>query len=324
MNAKRRLKIALSSLVFAGLLPIALRATAQENEATRDAAKHFQRGVALYGETDYRAALVEFQRAYGLAPNVAVLYNVAEAEYQLQDYAGALTTFERYLEQTSSADSRRGEVEQTVEVLHGRVGHLSLATDPRGADVTVDDQPVGRTPFDQAPAVSVGHRKVTVSIAGRPSVTRYLDVAAEDTVTVNIQIPRAAPDVGPSASAGRSPSSSDSGTPTQSAVMLRTIGWTATGVLAAGAVSFGILAFKSSGDLQQARESYPTTSATLDRDANATKAYSIVADCFTAAAIGVGGVTVVSALFSSSRTHQESPSVRAWLAPTSAHVEMSF
>jgi len=58
----------------------------------REAGKHFQRGVTLYNETDYRAALVEFRRAYDLAPNAAVLYNIGETEYQLRDYASALIT----------------------------------------------------------------------------------------------------------------------------------------------------------------------------------------------------------------------------------------
>src|SRR5579864_8475531 len=119
-------------------------ASAQDAEsATRDAAKHFQRGVSLYGEADYRAALVEFRRAYALVPNAAVLYNVGETEYQLQDYAGALTTFKRYLAETSPTESHRSEVESNVDVLRSRVGRLSIQTVPSGADISVDDQPIG-------------------------------------------------------------------------------------------------------------------------------------------------------------------------------------
>ena len=54
-----------------------------------DAAKHFERAVVLYGESDYQGALVEFKRAYAIAPNPTVLYNIGEAQFQLQDYAGA-------------------------------------------------------------------------------------------------------------------------------------------------------------------------------------------------------------------------------------------
>jgi len=168
----------------------ATSASAQERGAsTRDAAKHFQRGVTLYGEADYRGALVEFKRAYALTPNTAVLYNVGETEFQLQDYAGALTTFERYEAESGSSDPQRAEVENTIEVLRSRVGRVSVTTVPPGADVTVDDRAVGKTPLDKSVLVSVGHRKVTASFVGRTPVVRYVDVAANDNQTVTLEVP---------------------------------------------------------------------------------------------------------------------------------------
>jgi tetratricopeptide (TPR) repeat protein len=325
MSAKRRLKSVFLAFALCAFLPSASPAAAQDDSPTRDAAKHFQRGVTLYSEADYHAALVEFQRAYARAPNVAVLYNVAEAEYQLQEYASALAAFERYVGQTSAADPRRGEVESTLEVLRTRVGHLSLTTDPRGADVTVDDELVGTTPLDQAIAVSVGHRKVTVSITGRQPVTRYVDVAAEDTVSLSLQVPPPASGISlPESASGRPAHTSEPAGTLRNNSTLRVLGWTTTGAWAAGAVSFGILALSSSSALARARETYPTTSATLDRDANNTKTYSMVADCLTAAAVAVGGITLISTLSSSPSARREPATARVWLGPTSAHFEMTF
>jgi Tfp pilus assembly protein PilF len=51
------------------------------HEATRDAGKHFQRGVALFNEADYAGALAEFKKAYELAPNPAVLYNIGQTHF---------------------------------------------------------------------------------------------------------------------------------------------------------------------------------------------------------------------------------------------------
>ena len=175
-----------SAAVFAPLLVVAFTAVAAADDggaAAREAGKHFQRGVALYGEADYRAALVEFKRAYTTLPNAAVLYNVGEAEYQLQDYASALTTFERYLGETSGTDSHHAEVEADLDVLRARVGHLAIATVPAGADVSVDDQSVGHDPFDKSLLVSIGRRKVVAAMSGHASVTRYVDVAADDNVS---------------------------------------------------------------------------------------------------------------------------------------------
>jgi hypothetical protein len=304
---------------------------AQESGATREAARHFQRGVALYGEADYRAALVEFKRAFALAPNPTVLYNVGETEYQLQDYAGALTTFERYLAEAGAGDGHRSEVEANVEVLRARVGHLAVLIAPAlpGVDLSVDDQAVGKTPLDRPLLVSIGRRKVVASMPGRPSVTRYVDVAADDTVSVTLQLaalsdPSAAPaqrsavlhaDAEPLPGPGAGPT-------------LRTAGWIATGAFASGAVVFGVLADRASNELGRARATYPTTSATLSHDASLTTTYAIVADSLAAAAVFVGGLTLYSTFASSSSSSRPSRGnageVRVGVGPGSARLEVKF
>jgi hypothetical protein len=298
---------------------------AQEAGATREAARHFQRGVALYGETDYRAALVEFKRAYALAPNVAVLYNVGEAEFQLQDYAGALTTFERYLSESGASDAHRAEVEGSVEVLRARVGHLTIATSPPGAEVTVDDQSVGRTPLERPVLVSIGHRRVVATIPGRQPSTRYVDVAADDNVTVNMQL--APPADAMTAQASRSTLPARDAEPSAGGSTLRVLGWIGTGMFAAGAVTFAVLAERESNTLQSARTTYPASSATLSHEAGLTTTYSILADSLAGAAVLVGGITVVSAVLSHSaatRPRGEAGSVRVGLGPGSARFEMTF
>jgi len=330
--SESRTRRACSIVVAVAILLVsgwARSAGAQENPG-HEAGKHFQRGVALYGEADYRAALVEFKRAYTTSPNVAVLYNVGETEYQLQDYASALTTFERYLAEAGASEPHRGEVEGTLDVLRARVGHLNVTTTPPGADITVDDVSVGRTPFDKTLLVSIGRRRIVAALAGRPTVTRTVDVAAEDTVPVTLVLPSAeSPSPNPMLSLTspkvESASSSSSAGPT-----LRLLGWITTGASVAGAATFGILAMNASSSLQAARGTYPTTSATLSSDASLTTTYSIVADSLTAAAILVGGITLYSTLASSSSSSSSASkrgsaaTTRVSLGPASARFEMTF
>src|SRR6185295_9813157 len=96
----------------------------------QEADKHFEHGVSLYMEADYRAALVEFLRAYELAPNGVVLFNIGETQYQLRDYAAALATFERYLVESPQGDSHRQLVDANVKELRTRVGRLTITTFP--------------------------------------------------------------------------------------------------------------------------------------------------------------------------------------------------
>jgi hypothetical protein len=307
-------------------LTIATPAWADDNPATHDAAKHFQRGVALYGEADYRAALVEFKRAYTTAPNPSVLYNVGETEYQLQDYASALTTFERYLGEVGAGDPHRAEVDGTVETLRARVGHVAISTSPSGADVTVDDVSVGRTPLDKPLLVSIGRRKIVATLPGRTPVTRFIDVAADDTVPVALFLPNGEASTAPSLALSPTPrvetASSDGTWHT-----LRIAGWITAGASAAGAITFGALAMKASSNLQAARAAYPTTAATLQNDASLTTTYSLIADSLTAAAIVVGGITLYSTLTSSAPASSKrgaSGSARVSLGPGSARFEMTF
>src|ERR1700679_4128277 len=83
-----------SSLLVAALLA----APSVHADGTEDARSHFTHGVELFKEADFRAALIEFQRAYDAAPNYKVLYNLGQTSLELQDYAGALKAFRGYLD----------------------------------------------------------------------------------------------------------------------------------------------------------------------------------------------------------------------------------
>ncbi len=167
---------------------------------SNDAGRHFRRGVDLYGEADYAGALVEFKRAYALAPSASALFNVGEAQYQLQDYAGALKTFRRFLAEFGPGEGHRSEVERNIDVLRTRVGHVAITTTPAGADVSIDDQPAGKTPLGESVLVSVGRRKIVASMPGRAPVTRTIEVAAGDELEVSLPF-AATSELGPAPSA---------------------------------------------------------------------------------------------------------------------------
>jgi hypothetical protein len=205
---------------------------------------------------------------------------------------------------------------------------MSVTTVPPGAEVAIDDQPVGKTPLERALLVSIGHRKVVASMTGRPAITRYVDVAADDTITVTLQLPEpleAAPTPAPRLETTSRPL--ETPTPSHGSNTLRWLGWTATGVLAAGAVTSGILGIRESRDLEAARASFPVSSQTLNRDAQLTTTYSIVADSLAAGALVVGSVTLLSAWLSPSSsppTRGSSGTTRVVLGPASARLEMTF
>jgi tetratricopeptide (TPR) repeat protein len=267
----------------------------------READRHFQHGVALYVEADYRGALVEFNRAYVLAPNGIVLFNIAETQYQLRDYAAALASFEHFLAETAQNDPHRPLAETNLRELRTRVGRLRITTVPVGAEISIDDKVIGKTPFAEPVIVGIGHMLVRASAPGRPPVARAVEVAAEDDVAVTLEL---LPMVSTSVRTQEASSSAPTITLTERAPPAapkdysswRTAGWVLTGLLAGGAITFGVLAYNASSDLQNARDAFPAKPTTIKHFSDNTVKFSTVADSLGVATLVIGGITLYSTL----------------------------
>lgn len=276
----------LLAFVVLALSLAATPARASDN-ASREAAKHFQRGVDLYNDGDFRGALVEFRKAYSVWPRANVLYDIGQTEYQLLDYASALKTLERYLAETGPNAVHRQEVESTVEVLRGRVGRILLTTDGGACDVLVDDQPSGTTPLDGPLLVSVGPRKIAVHCAGDRAAIKRLEVAAGETVRVELKVPAAQPAAVRAAMAAASaPKDAAPAVPGKG----WTTGWIISGVLVAATVALGTTTLVEQSRLSTMRNSFPVNKSDLDRQANLTTGLAITSDVLGAASIAALGV----------------------------------
>ena len=302
-------------------IPLALHPAAQAQPAAAavsDAAKHFQRGVTMYNEADYRAALVEFRRAYEIAPNAAVLYNIGQTYYQLQNYAAALMALGRYLTEAGPTAPHRRDVEQTIDTLQTRVGKVAISTSAPGADITVDDELVGKSPLDEPVLVSIGRRKITALRDGRVTETRFVDVAAGDTVTVSLAADVRGPAVGAAAPEKHGTSAST----------IRT-GWIITGIAGAAMLGTGTYAWLASRDLSSARTSSMPVSADaaaikakrddLASKSSTVKTFSLIADISALAALAAGGYTLY---LSATRSKEEE--TRVAITPTGFVVAGTF
>ena len=161
--------------------------TAMESEART----HFDRGVTFYNEADYPAALVEFKRAYSLAPTWQVLFNIGQSYFQVRNYAKALVTLSRFVDEGGDRipEARRTIVESERVDLANRVGHANITSNRPGTVVTIDDEEVGVTPLREPALVSVGLRKLRATASGLPPIEQEVSVAAGDTVDVHVNFP---------------------------------------------------------------------------------------------------------------------------------------
>ena len=160
-------------------------------EAESDTAKaqvRFKRGQELYAERNFAAALIEFRKAYEIAPNHRVLFNIGQVCYQMQDYVCAHKSLEQYLTEggTDVPAERRTTVSNELGLLKQRIGFLNVRANVEGAEVLVDDVVVGTAPTATPVAVSAGRHRIVVAAPGRTPVTRSIDVAGQDTATVEV------------------------------------------------------------------------------------------------------------------------------------------
>lgn len=303
-------------------------------DAVEEAKRRFVHGVALYREGDAAAARTEFRRAYELAPNFRILYNLGQVSYALRDYAAALSFFERYLREGGDEvpRERREEVRAEMQALEERVGFLDVRVDVTGAEIHVDDVVVARTPLSAPLPVNVGRHRVVV-VAGSANRTRIVEVPGRDTVVITIAM-AAPPDAvlaAEESGASFSEPHRGSGTDTNRASL-----WASWSITAGFAVAAGVsayLAYDASRDLDRERDTYPGSRRRLDDLHEMTERRAIVTDALLASALIAGGVSLFLTLRRGSEPSERRPSqarsghledLRIGVAGSAMYLEGSF
>lgn len=188
MNGSRLLMIALCLLCNS--VAFAQSKQAPSAAARTEASQHFRRGVELYQEKDHEAALVEFQRAYELAPDYRLLYNIGQAKLEVKDYLGAAQAYDAYLTEGGGAipPERRTQVEGDLAELKGRVGRVSIYANMDGADVFLDDQKIGTTPISSTVLANVGQHRITARTKDGATDAQMVNVAGGDIAEVALTL----------------------------------------------------------------------------------------------------------------------------------------
>jgi hypothetical protein len=290
---------------------------------TAEARERFQRGVALYREGSFDAALAEFRRAYEIAPNYRILYNLAQVQVERHDSVAALTLFEQYLLQggTEIDAERRAQVERDMQSLRKRVADLTVESNVSGAQLTIDGVEAGTLPLVAPVQVNSGVRQLTLAKPGYQSVSRSVTIAGAQPLKLLLDLQpldnrTAAATVAPKAAttaAGAAATTAHSPThPAQRSRGLSAPFWIsaiATGVCTGAAVTFGVISLNRNQKLDDALNQHPTDPQAIDDARQSVKTSAMLTDVFTGAAI-VGAVTTLYFALSSS-SHEAPPSKTA-------------
>ncbi|HEX4448808.1 MAG TPA: PEGA domain-containing protein [Polyangiaceae bacterium] len=144
------------------------------------ARKAWDAAKQLAGASDFRGALVEFQRAYELSHNPRVLFNVGVTEKLLTHYARAVDAWEK--EQTEGAaqlsPSELQELKNAIAIVQQFVTTVDVTANEADATLTIDDYPVGKTPFVTPVRIDVGKHVLKLSKDGFLDSTQPIEVAS--------------------------------------------------------------------------------------------------------------------------------------------------
>jgi tetratricopeptide (TPR) repeat protein len=254
-----------------------------------EAREHHRRGLELFDEGDLKLALVEFERAYALAPGYKLLFNIGQVYFQLNAYAKARTTLERYLREGGDQlpPQRREAVERDLATLRTRTAYLTIHTNVPGAEITIDEVPIGKAPLDKL-LVDAGPRRIVVSAPGRTSRVESVALAGGDERTLEVSLVETRPQqVVVAPPARESPLRVDGPA---------LAGWISTGVLALGAIGTGIAAEQASStyDAKLKRPvsgSVEAAQSDLDRQRSLLQGLALTTDILIGATLVAGGVS---------------------------------
>lgn len=294
MTIHRISLVAVCALIFALATPAHAETTPSDEDKAAASAR-FKKAVALYKSGDVRAALIEFRRAYKLAPTYHLLFNIGQASAELRDYVEAFNSFTQYLRDGGDniSDDRREMVERELERLAGYLARLRLTVSVDGAQVTVDGVAVGVSPLSEPLLLSAGRRAVVVTREGYAPWERSIDLAGEDDTDLEVTLISMA---------------SDRPERIPRKTKRRGLGagfWVSAGLTAAfglGTGAAGIMTLRAKSDQDDVLATVPTTQADIDDATDKTRQWARLTDLGLGLTAAAGIATLVFALRSGGET----------------------
>jgi len=251
------------------------------DEAKKEASSRFRRGVELFQEGAYRAALVEFEKAYEIAPDYRLLYNIGQTKLQIQDYLGATQSYEGYLTQGGGEvpQARRDDVEKQLEALRERVGRIAITANKTGAEIFIDDLRVGVTPMSMTVSVNVGQHRVYGKARDGATDTEVIDVAGGELKEVKLELTTPEVAIVLGGPVDKPMTSMQKGA----------IGaWAGAGAAAIGAIVLGIVAKGKTDDLNKANDTVGVSPSKVKGLRDDADMFAITSDVFSGLAIAAG------------------------------------
>lgn len=155
--------------------------------AIAEARQRYQRGIDLFEERNYDAAMAEFLRAYELTRNPAVLFNISATHELTGHFVEALDAMLDYERQAPPATvaQRRADVDAALGRLRSRIGTIVIRFQAAGLDVRVDGLQRPPSSGNVEIRVAAGRHRVTLAAPHYQSREAEFDVSGGATIVIS-------------------------------------------------------------------------------------------------------------------------------------------
>lgn len=162
-------------------------------KARQLAKSKYQQGVEAYRAEHYADAVRSFLEADAISPSAALSYNIARAYEKLGDDAQTLRWYRNYLRLNPQAPNA-AEVQGYVRVLSAAVAkkgiqQVSVLSDPPGATVAIDGNPLGVTPLTVE--LPPGSHTALLSLRGYSDASRDFTLSPSTPMDVSVTLRQA-------------------------------------------------------------------------------------------------------------------------------------
>lgn len=268
-------------------------------EVIQRAGGHFERGLALYRDAEYRLALIEFERAYQLVPNYRVKYNIAQVSIQIGRYAHALRALEDYLEQGGDniSEERRQNVQTDLAMLAGRTARVLITSNVSDAEILLDDKVIAKTPLSGKLLIDAGEHRLTVRQRGYQPKTEQLTLAGGDDIELSFELSEVKKEK-PVVLVKEVRRDTPAPVAKEEPFPYATLGWVATGGFTVGAVVTGIVGLTAKDELDSLARPDPDQGdpddvrQDMDSARERARTWFLVSDILKGAALAAGAASL--------------------------------
>ena len=146
-------------------------------------------GKLLYTDGEYAGSLVKFSSAYEASKDPRLLWNMATCEKNLRHYSKSLGLLRRYVKEGDAVltEQDKKEADELIKVMEPFTAKLQINVDEPGAEVTLDDEAIGKSPVDPV-VVDIGTRKVRIHKDEFEEFSKELPVGGAAQVSVDVKL----------------------------------------------------------------------------------------------------------------------------------------